>query len=87
MGVEVVMVWLESNLHHSNESPTFLQVPCHGSRGVGQMRQGRGQGGPNRRLDLTGPGGGDPEPPGEDSARVANSSHGPTGGEGGMTIC
>lgn len=37
-------------------------------------------GGPNCRLDLGGPGGGDPEPPGEDSARVANSSHGPTGG-------
>lgn len=46
------------------------------------MRQGRGRGGPNRRLDLTGPGGSDPEPPGEDSARVANSSHGPTGGGG-----
>lgn len=84
MRVEVVMVWLESNLHHSNEPPAFLQVPCHGSGRVGQsgrqMRQGSGRGGPNRRLDLGGPGGGDPEPPGEDSARVANSSHGPTAG-------
>lgn len=76
------MVRLESNLHHSNEPPTFLQVPCHGSCRVGQsgrrMRQGRGQGG--TEPDLAGPGGGDPEPPGEDSARVASSSHGPTGG-------
>lgn len=37
-------------------------------------------GGPNRRLKLSGPGVGDPAPPGEDSARVANPSQGPTGG-------
>lgn len=29
MGVEVVMVWLEGILHHSDDPPTFLQVPCH----------------------------------------------------------
>ena len=57
MGVEVVMVWLEGILHHSDDSPAFLQVPCHvrirlGSATVagGQARQGRGQGRPNRRL-------------------------------------
>lgn len=84
------MVWLEGILHHSDEPPAFLQVPCHGRVRLGsarathrQARQGRGQvGGTNRRLKLAGPGGGDPEPPGEDSARVANPSQGPTLVEG-----
>lgn len=85
------MVWLEGNLHHPDEPATFLQVPCHGSARLGQsgrpMGQGSGRGGgPNRCLHLAGPGGGDPEPPGEDSARVANSSHGPTGGGGMATV-
>lgn len=29
MGVEVVMVWLEGILHHPDNPPAFLQVPCH----------------------------------------------------------
>lgn len=29
MGVEVVMVWLEGILHHSDDPPAFLQVPSH----------------------------------------------------------
>ncbi|KAI3354296.1 hypothetical protein L3Q82_018828 [Scortum barcoo] len=44
MGVEVVVVRLEGILHHSDEPPAFLQVPCHvrarpGHSG-GQARQG-----------------------------------------------
>lgn len=76
--------------------PPFFRFPAMVRDGSARVADGWGRaevrgGGPNRRLDLTEPGGADPEPPGEDSARVANSSHGPTGAgrgamEGGMTI-
>lgn len=32
------MVWLEGILHHSDESPTFLQVPCHVRSRLGSAR-------------------------------------------------
>ena len=84
MGVEVVMVWLEGILHHSNDPPAFLQVPCHvlalfrSGRQAGEARQGSGK--PNRHQKLARPVDGDPVPPCEDSARVANPSQGPMGG-------
>lgn len=67
--------------------PPFFRFPAMVRDGSARVADGWGRaevrgGGPNRRLDLTEPGGADPEPPGEDSARVANSSHGPTGGGG-----
>lgn len=47
------MVRLEGILHHSDEPPAFLQVPCHSqvsTRATDQSHGGRarGQGGPNR---------------------------------------
>lgn len=60
-------MWLEGILHHSDDPPAFLQVPSHvrarPERQTGEVRQGRGSGGPNRRLELVGPGDGDPVPP------------------------
>lgn len=53
VGVEVVMVWLEGILHHSDDPPTFLQVPCHvPTRLGGRVARQGGQGSrrPNRRL-------------------------------------
>lgn len=48
MGVEVVMVWLEGILHHSDKPPAFLQVPCHVRARLGSTRrharQSKGQG-------------------------------------------
>lgn len=38
MGVEMVMVWLEGILHHSDEPPSFLQVPCHVRARLGLAR-------------------------------------------------
>lgn len=87
MGVEVVVVRLKSILHHSNEPPAFLQVPCHGqlSTRATASHKGAGQevkGGQIAARRLDGPGCGCPEPPGKDSAREANPSQGPTGGIG-----
>lgn len=75
MGVEMMVVRLEGILHHADEPPTFLQVPCHVSRlastramqGLGKARnggqgaRGSGYGGSNRLL-LAGPGDRDPAP-------------------------
>lgn len=83
MGVEVVVVRLEGILHHSNEPPAFLQVPCHGQL-LTASHTGAGQevkGGHTAARRLAGPGGGCPEPPGRDSAREAIPSRGPTGVE------
>lgn len=55
MGVEVVMVWLEGILHHSDDPSTFLQVPCHVPTRLGAERRGRageGHEDQNRRLQI-----------------------------------
>lgn len=62
------MVWLEGILHHSDEPPAFLQVPCHVRARLGLARaterRGRaGVRGPNRLLWLAGPADGDRHPP------------------------
>lgn len=48
MGVEVVVVWLEGVLHHSDDPSAFLQVPCHdvpsrlrSARAAGETGRGR----------------------------------------------
>lgn len=44
MGVEVMVVRLEGILHHSDEPPAFLQVPCHGQVSARATDSHTGQG-------------------------------------------